>query len=99
MNTNKTCTDRITVQMVAAFIGLSALVVISGIILLACMSREIPEPLSTLGGAAIGALGSLLARTTTEERGTEPVSVEIKTTSVPVEGTQQTEVVQPIPTT
>lgn len=82
MNTNKNCTDRITVQMVAAFIGLCALLTMSGIILLACMGRDIPDPLSTLGGAAIGALGSLLARTTTTEgadTALAPASVEVNT--------------------
>ena len=88
MNANRTSTDRVTVQMVAGFLGLSGLLIISGLILLASMGRDIPDPLSTLGGAAIGALGSLLARTATEERRPEPVSVEVKNTPsqpVPVE--------------
>ncbi len=88
MNTNRSSTDRVTVQMVAGFLGLSGLLIISGLILLASMGRDIPDPLSTLGGAAIGALGSLLARTATEERRSEPVSVEVKNSPsqpVPVE--------------
>ena len=92
MNTNRSGTDRVTVQMVAGFLGLSGLLIISGLILLASMGRDIPDPLSTLGGAAIGALGSLLARTATEERRSEPVSVEVKNTPsqpVPVEATHE----------
>ncbi len=61
-------TDRLTVQMVVAFIGLFGLITISGVILLAYEGRSIPDPLSALGGAAVGALGSLLARTSTVER-------------------------------
>lgn len=80
MNPYKSSTDRVTVQMVAGFLGLSGLLIISGLILLAAMGREVPEPLATLGGAAIGALGSLLARTATEERRPEPVAVEVKNT-------------------
>ena len=64
-------TDRWTVQMVVLFIGLSGLTTIAGLIALAYLGRDIPEPLSTLGGAAIGALGTLLARTSTEERRAE----------------------------
>jgi hypothetical protein len=64
-------TDRFTVQMVVLFIGLSGLITIMGLIVLAYLGREVPEPLSTLGGAAIGALGTLLAHTSTEERRAE----------------------------
>lgn len=60
-------TDRLTVQMVVAFIGLFGLLTIGGLILLAYEGRAIPDPLSALGGAAVGALGSLLARTSTVE--------------------------------
>ena len=61
-------TDRITVQMVIFFIGLSSLLIIGGLIALAFAGRPIPEQLATLGGATLGALGSLLARTFTSER-------------------------------
>lgn len=75
-------TDRITVQMVVGFIGLSSLLIVSGVIFLAYEGRPIPEQLSTMGGATIGALGSLLARTFTSEgraeTSVEPVSVEVK---------------------
>lgn len=74
-------TDRTTVQMVVAFIGLSSLVIVSGLIFLAYEGRAIPEQLSTMGGATIGALGSLLARTFTSERGTNDevaLPVEVK---------------------
>ncbi len=74
-------TDRFTVQMVVTFIGVASVLIISGIILLAYLGREVPEPLSTLGGAAIGALGTLLARTSTADRrgdGAEAVPVEVK---------------------
>ncbi len=75
-------TDRTTVQMVVAFIGLSSLLIIGGLIVLAFQGRAIPDQLSTLGGATIGALGSLLARTFTSERRPEspfePVAVEVK---------------------
>ena len=60
-------TDRTTVQMVVAFIGLSSVLIVSGLIFLAYEGRQIPEQLSTMGGATIGALGSLLARTFTSE--------------------------------
>lgn len=60
-------TDRLTVQLVVFFIGLCGLIIIIGLILLAYTGRDIPEPLSTLGGAAIGALGTLLARTSTDD--------------------------------
>lgn len=69
-------TDRLTVQMVVAFIGLFGLITISGVILLAYEGRSIPDPLSALGGAAVGALGSLLARTSTVERPEDKSSVE-----------------------
>lgn len=62
-------TDRLTVQMVVAFIGLFGLLTIGGLIALAYVGRSIPDPLSALGGAAVGALGSLLARTSTVDRG------------------------------
>ena len=61
-------TDRTTVQMVILFIGLSSLLILGGLIALAFAGRPIPEQLSTLGGATLGALGSLLARTFTSER-------------------------------
>ena len=61
-------TDRLTVQMVVAFIGLFSLLTIGGVIALAFEGRTIPEPLTALGGAALGALCSLLARTATVER-------------------------------
>ncbi len=64
-------TDRLTVQMVVAFIGLFGLLTIGGLIALAYAGRSIPDPLSALGGAAVGALGSLLARTSTVERSSE----------------------------
>ena len=60
-------TDRITVQMVVGFLGLSSLLIIGGLIALAFVGRPIPDQLSTLGGATLGALGSLLARTFTSE--------------------------------
>lgn len=63
-------TDRVTVQMVVGFIGLLSLLIVSGLIFLACEGRAIPDQLSTMGGATIGALGSLLARTFTSERRT-----------------------------
>lgn len=69
-------TDRLTVQMVVAFIGLFGLITISGVILLAYEGRSIPDPLSALGGAAVGALGSLLARTSTVERPEDKPSVQ-----------------------
>lgn len=69
-------TDRLTVQMVVAFIGLFGLITISGVILLAYEGRSIPDPLSALGGAAVGALGSLLARTSTVERPEDKSSVQ-----------------------
>ncbi len=68
-------TDRLTVQMVVAFIGLFGLITISGVILLAYEGRSIPDPLSALGGAAVGALGSLLARTSTVDRGEDKSSM------------------------
>ena len=75
-------TDRITVQMVIFFIGLSSLLIIGGLIALTFAGRPIPEQLSTLGGATLGALGSLLARTSTSERrpveAVEPMQVEVK---------------------
>lgn len=61
-------TDRLTVQMVVAFIGLTCLMTIGGLIGLSFAGRPIPDPLTALGGAAIGALSSLLARTATEGR-------------------------------
>jgi hypothetical protein len=72
-------TDRLTVQMVVGFIGVSGVLIICGLIGLAYLGRDIPEPLSTLGGAALGALGTLLARTSTdvitgEERTALPVN-------------------------
>ena len=61
-------TDRLTVQMVVAFIGAACLMTIGGLIGLSFVGRPIPDPLTALGGAAIGALSSLLARTATEGR-------------------------------
>ena len=75
-------TDRTTVQMVVFFIGASSLLIIGGLIFLSFQGRPIPDQLSTLGGATLGALGSLLARTFTSERrptGTPaPIPVEVK---------------------
>ena len=91
-------TDRTTVQMVVAFIGLSSLLIIGGLIALAFQGRPIPDQLSTLGGATIGALGSLLARTFTSERrpnaSADPVAVEVKNSPrqpVPVASSAQIE--------
>ncbi len=67
-------TDRLTVQMVVAFIGLTCLMTIGGLIGLSFAGRPIPDPLTALGGAAIGALSSLLARTATEGRSEEAAS-------------------------
>lgn len=61
-------TDRLTVQLVVIFIGVTCLMTIGGLIGLSFVGRAIPDPLTALGGAAIGALSSLLARTATESR-------------------------------
>lgn len=61
-------TDRLTVQLVVIFIGVTCLMTIGGLIGLSFVGRAIPDPLTALGGAAIGALSSLLARTATEGR-------------------------------
>ena len=90
-------TDRMTVQMVVGFIGLSSLLIIGGLIALAFNGRPLPDQLATLGGATIGALGSLLARTFTSEQHPaqppdplpNPLPVEIKNSPekpVPVAG-------------
>jgi hypothetical protein len=79
-------TDRLTVQLVVSFIGLASLLIIGGIIGLAYIGREVPEPLSTLGGAAIGALGTLLARTSTAERRSEEPGRDERSDSGRIEG-------------
>ena len=87
-------TDRLTVQMVVAFIGLLSLIIAGGLIFLSYQGREIPEQLSTMGGATIGVLGSLLARTSTNERRSSsedvlPVEVKNSTDSpIPVAQTE-----------
>lgn len=59
-------TDRLIVQMVVTFIGAACLLSIGGLIGLSFLGRPVPESLTTLGAAAIGALGSMLSRTSTE---------------------------------
>ena len=78
-------TDRITVQMVVGFLGLSSLLIIGGLIALAFVGRPIPDQLSTLGGATLGALGSLLARTSTSERRPGESRLSEPSMAIPVE--------------
>lgn len=58
-------TDRLVVLLVVVFLGLVgiATIVAATTIVLHSGADEVPEALWTLAGAALGALGALLART------------------------------------
>lgn len=68
-----TMTDRATVRIVIGFLGVGFLGCLAGGFYLAAAAVEVPEFLIGLGGTALGALASLLARTGTE---TQTVSIE-----------------------
>lgn len=55
-------TDKLTVRLVIAFLGLGFILCLLGGFVLASQRVEVPEFLVGLGGTALGALGSLLAR-------------------------------------
>lgn len=56
-------TDRWTVRIVVLSLWTVVLFVIVGQIVLSVKDRTLPDELLMLGGVAVGALGSLLART------------------------------------
>ena len=58
--------DQGTVRIVIGFLGIAVLLCIAGGFYLAASAVEVPEFLVGLGGTALGALGSLLARTGNE---------------------------------
>lgn len=60
-------TNQRTITLVVAFLGAFGLLVVAGAIYLASTSKQVPDPLWTLAGTAIGALGSLLASTKSNE--------------------------------
>lgn len=47
-------------MLVIAFMGVSALTIIVGALMLSYWGKPIPEPIWGLGGAALGSLGTLL---------------------------------------
>lgn len=55
-------TDQWTIRMVVVILGAVALVVVVGGMLV-----DVPDAIMTIGAAAVGAVGSLLARTSTKE--------------------------------
>lgn len=56
-------TDRTTVRLVVVLLGLLAIIATAGVVLLANRSLPIPDALIAIGSATIGALGALLAKT------------------------------------
>ncbi len=59
-------TDRITIRAVVAILGLVAVSTMIGGFVLAYASKTIPDALIALGSAALGSVGTLLARTQSE---------------------------------
>lgn len=60
-------TDRLTVRMVVVILGLVSLVALGLIGALALREQPVPDPLISLGSGAVGAVATLLVRTSTEE--------------------------------
>lgn len=56
-------TDRLTVRLVVATLGLVALLTIAGGFWLAHDDKGIPDALIALGSSSVGAIAALLART------------------------------------
>jgi hypothetical protein len=61
VNRDARVTDRWIYRMVVAALGLTVIISLVGGIILAIISKNIPEGLLALGSAAIGALAGLLA--------------------------------------
>ena len=59
-------TDRATVRLVVAFLGIVALATVVGGVFLAAVSKQVPEALVAIGSSALGAVAALLARTSSE---------------------------------
>lgn len=58
-------TDRTVVRLVVVLIGVIAVIATAGVVLLAHQEKGIPDALIALGSATIGALSSLLVKTST----------------------------------
>lgn len=75
-------TSKLTVNMIVAFLGLTAILTIVGGFVLSMADKSIPDALIALGSAGLGALGTLLARTSTEP---------VNTTNIVADTVQQPE--------
>jgi hypothetical protein len=81
--------DRRTVHIVVVFIGLIALTLAAGMLVLNAQSIHIDPVLSTLGAGALGSLGTLLA-STKGNSSADPTSVSVvNDTPIPVTETAQ----------
>ncbi len=56
-------TDRGTVRLVVILLGVLAVIATAGVLLLATQEKAVPDSLIAIGSATIGALGALLAKT------------------------------------
>lgn len=56
-------TDRTTVRLVVVLLGVLAIISTAGVLLLANRQLPVPDALIAIGSATIGALGALLAKT------------------------------------
>ena len=70
-------TSKTTVLAVVVFIGLIALALIAGAVVLIALDKGVPDPLWTLAGGALGGLTALLAstRSTLSDKDVEPTLV------------------------
>lgn len=75
-------TDKSTVNLVVVILGIIAVVLVAGAIFLSFQEKTVPGELWTLAGGAVGAFGTLLARTSTGDD-TQPVQV-VNSTNQPV---------------
>jgi hypothetical protein len=81
--------DRFTIRMVTGFVGVFAILGLTGIIWLARLSVNIPEGLLTLVAGATGALGAWLANTRAPEDAEAPKGTPENPVNTLVAGGQQ----------
>lgn len=72
--------DKTVVHMVVGFIGLIALMLAAGLLVLNYQDKTIDPLMATLAGGAVGALTALLASTRGTAKTEEPAPVEVVNT-------------------
>lgn len=87
-------TDQKTVRLVIAILGLLALAVVVGGVILAVTDRSIPDALIAIGAGAAASVGSILAKTsgTSDPQPVNIVNVPsdpVPTTDVPAKSTSR----------